>query len=124
MILYQNSIVVHILCYMLIFKHIYMLEQCLSNDLKTIPNIGVNGSQLWSSKSQDLEQCAILCVRRNPCLSINYDIHNGFCELNSGIRNTETTIKGINLVYSEYTWWPPNVKFYFLYIYFQSIIYM
>ena len=82
---------------------------CFNNKLITVTKRGLNNTQFWSAKVQDFEQCAKLCIRRKLCQSINYDSQTQSCELNSGLRTPETTKKGDNLVYSEFSWWPAKV---------------
>lgn len=82
---------------------------CFNATEMVVEKIGLSDKQFWTGKSADLEQCVILCVRRKPCLSINYDSESHVCELNKGTRADTATKTGQYLMYSEYQSWPSSV---------------
>ncbi|XP_060569325.1 scavenger receptor cysteine-rich domain superfamily protein-like [Ruditapes philippinarum] len=88
---------------------IYAEEVCGNADLKTVLQTGLSESTYWQSKTQDIVQCAKLCIRQKMCNSITYDTLSRQCELNSGTMSNTPTRRGASLVYSEFTWWPSSL---------------
>lgn len=94
----------------------YAHEQCIIANNMTVSQIGLAETQFWTSKSQDLEQCAKLCIRLKPCKSVTYNTTSHWCELNSGTKQDAATRAGESLLYSERVWWPPIVIYHFLFV--------
>lgn len=86
--------------------------QCFNATLMAEKQFGLSDKQFWRAKAHDVEQCAVLCVRRSTCSSINYDTQSRLCELNNGTKADTPTKTGPYLLYSEFKSWPSSVRCY------------
>lgn len=85
---------------------------CVLSNVKVnvTSNIGLRKSQFWSAKAFSADQCAQVCVRRKPCRSFTYDEYTSICELNTGVRDDTPIRRSKGRVYSEFRWWPSDVR--------------
>ena len=72
----------------------------------------LSGFNFWSLKVSDIGTCARACIRMTLCLSFNFDLQDGTCELNSGLLEnwSGSEIKKLSRVYSSKKDWPREVS--------------
>ena len=78
-------------------------------------NTYLGGYSIWSNLVSDLGSCATLCIRIKMCVSFNFDLSTGRCELNSKLLENHLHLgkSGENILYSRRQDWPPEVHILF-----------
>ena len=110
---------------MTFFKHLYFAAAlfrfvtCLCDSFTGLnaenlvfKNKALDNEHFWVGiTTAGIGECAQLCVRRKPCVSFNYDLEDGICELNSVVISKDSVLRiGHSLMYSEIVNWPSKVK--------------
>ena len=70
----------------------------------------LDGTQFWNAKTDDIGQCARMCMRRKFCRSFNFNIHTYECELNWDILENGESLSGSLYIYSAIDKWPSDVS--------------
>ena len=72
----------------------------------------LSGFNFWSLNVSDIGACARACMRMTLCLSFNFDLQDGTCELNRDLLENWSCseIKKRSRVYSRKKDWPREVS--------------